>query len=153
MAKQNISTLKNWFKRGLKPLQQHFFDWMDSYWHKDESIPISQIIDLQEILNTLPPQAAINSLMAVILPEIINTSADVVYSLTANKRLQTIIIIPANNDTLKIGTINGAEDIMVSTTLTAGAAFVLDCAVYAINDIPIYINGITGATQILIYKR
>jgi hypothetical protein len=42
---------------------------------------------------------------------------------------------------------------MITTSLTAAKAFVLDCAVYAVNDIPVYITGITGDTQILIYKR
>ena len=153
MAKQNISTLKNWFKRGLKPLQQQFADWMDSYWHKDEAIPISSINNLSETLNTLPSQAAINSLIALLLPDIINASTDQVYTLTANKRLQTIIIIPTVEETVKIGTINGAEDILVTTSLMAGEPFILDCAMYAISDMPVYINGIIGSTQILIYKR
>lgn len=37
------STLKNWFKTGLKPLQNHFWMWLDSYWHKSEAIPITSI--------------------------------------------------------------------------------------------------------------
>lgn len=48
MADKN--TLKNWFKTGLKPTQEHFWAWMDSYWHKDEKIPITAIDGIETIL-------------------------------------------------------------------------------------------------------
>ncbi|MDK7674403.1 hypothetical protein QP547_01080 [Weeksella virosa] len=44
------STIKNWFRTGLKPLQNHFWQWMDSYWHKSEKLPISSVDKLEEIL-------------------------------------------------------------------------------------------------------
>jgi hypothetical protein len=53
MAQQTKATLQSWFKKGLKPLQQQFYDWMDSFWHKDESIPISSVTNLQTTLNSL----------------------------------------------------------------------------------------------------
>ena len=153
MPKQNISTLKNWFKRGFKPLQQQFYDWMDSYWHKDDTLPISSISNLQATLNALPSQDAINGLLAIMLPDIKNVSTDLVYILPANKRLQSVIVIPSVDEIVRVGTTPGAEDIMITTSLTAGKAFVVDCAVYSVNDTSIYITGITGDTQIFIYKR
>ncbi|ADX66825.1 hypothetical protein [Weeksella virosa] len=51
------STLKNWFKTGLKPLQNHFWMWLDSYWHKSESIPISSI---QGLANAIDGKASVN---------------------------------------------------------------------------------------------
>lgn len=47
MAKQTINTLKNWFKTALKPTQSQFWDWLDSFWHKDEKIPLSSIDGIQ----------------------------------------------------------------------------------------------------------
>lgn len=44
-------TLKNWYRTGLKPLQEQFWAWMDSYWHKDEKIPITAIEHIEEILD------------------------------------------------------------------------------------------------------
>lgn len=38
-----INNIKNWFKTGLKPTQEQFWAWMDSYWHKAEKIPMSSI--------------------------------------------------------------------------------------------------------------
>jgi|GEM_PF-2331337 len=46
MAKQTLNTIKNWFKTGLKPTQQQFWDTWDSFWHKDQIIPTSSIENL-----------------------------------------------------------------------------------------------------------
>ncbi|MGN7990580.1 hypothetical protein ACTJKC_24800 [Pedobacter sp. 22226] len=46
MAKQTLNAIKNWFKTGLKPTQQQFWDTWDSFWHKDQVIPASSIENL-----------------------------------------------------------------------------------------------------------
>lgn len=153
MAIQNINTLKNWFKRGFKPLQQQFYDWLDSYWHKDEKIPIATIDGLEILLNTLPSTDAISSLVTLFVPEAFTATSDFVYTLKAGRRLQSVIIIPSVVSNIRIGTINGSEDVMVEAAIQVNETFILDCAVYAAADMPIYINGITDTTQILIYKR
>lgn len=43
--------IKDWFRTGLKPTQAQFWAWMDSYWHKDEKIPITAIDDIETIFN------------------------------------------------------------------------------------------------------
>ncbi len=61
MAVQPINTLKNWFITKAKPLSVQFWHWMDSYWHKDESIPSAKIDGLQELLDTkLDKNAAVD---------------------------------------------------------------------------------------------
>ncbi|MFP3596526.1 hypothetical protein [Chryseobacterium sp. SIMBA_029] len=35
--------LKQLFENGDKPIQEHFWDWQDSYWHKEEKLPLEQI--------------------------------------------------------------------------------------------------------------
>jgi hypothetical protein len=45
------NTIRSWFKTGLKPTQAQFWAWMDSYWHKDEIIPQSNISNLESTLN------------------------------------------------------------------------------------------------------
>jgi hypothetical protein len=62
MPKQSLATLKNWFKQGLKPLENQFHDWMDSFWHQDQSIPIDKITDLQNTLNNLASSASVTAL-------------------------------------------------------------------------------------------
>lgn len=51
MAVRSIAQLKAWFKRGLYPTAVQFADWMDSYWHKEEQIPISSVDNLSNQLN------------------------------------------------------------------------------------------------------
>lgn len=46
----NLNTLKNWFKTGLKPTQEQFWEWMDSFFHKEEKIPMAQIEELETTL-------------------------------------------------------------------------------------------------------
>jgi hypothetical protein len=153
MAIQNINTLKSWFNRGFKPLQQQFYDWMDSYWHKDEQLPITSVNGLETILNTLPSQESINTLLALCVPDVINATANHVYTLKAGRRLQSMIIIPTGDVTIRIGTTNGGEEVMIESILPANEIFILDCAVYTTADMPVYINGVTSPTQLIIYKR
>ena len=49
MADKN--TIKNWFLTGLKPTQTQFWATWDSFWHKDDKIPITAIEDIENILN------------------------------------------------------------------------------------------------------
>lgn len=65
MATDNITdknTLKSWFRRGLKPLEVQFHAWMDSYWHKSESIPFGSIEGLENTLNQKAEEAAVDQL-------------------------------------------------------------------------------------------
>ena len=43
--------LKMWFSRGKYPLASQFAEWLESYWHKDEKIPMSTIDGLTKELN------------------------------------------------------------------------------------------------------
>ena len=52
MAQTAINTIKQWFKTGLKPTQDQFWSWIDSYWHKDELIPQDKIQDLSTTLSS-----------------------------------------------------------------------------------------------------
>ncbi len=51
MAKVNLNTIKNWFKTGLIPTQNQFWDVWDSFWHKDNQIPVDNIENLGNLLN------------------------------------------------------------------------------------------------------
>ena len=59
MADKN--TIKNWFRTGLKPTQAQFWATWDSFWHKDEKIPISAIDDIETILNEKADREALQN--------------------------------------------------------------------------------------------
>lgn len=43
--------LKKWFKNGCKPTESHFGALFDSYVHKGDSIPSSQIEGIEDLIN------------------------------------------------------------------------------------------------------
>ena len=51
MAKVSRDQLKAWFMKGLYPIQEQFHHWIDSYWHKDDKIPMSSVEGLTDTLN------------------------------------------------------------------------------------------------------
>lgn len=56
-------TLKKWFSNLMKPAQEHFAAWIDSYWHKSESIPMSSIEGLSKAIeNTASAKQLLNHL-------------------------------------------------------------------------------------------
>ncbi|PXY44535.1 hypothetical protein [Flavobacterium hydrophilum] len=51
MAATDINILKSWYETGDVPTQEQFWAWFESYWHKNEKIPITSITQIEEILN------------------------------------------------------------------------------------------------------
>ena len=56
MAVQTLNTIKNWFKTGLKPSEAQFWDTWDSFWHKQDTIPVASVTGLESILNSKASQ-------------------------------------------------------------------------------------------------
>ena len=52
MALQTLNTIKQWFKTGLKPSQQQFWDTWDSFRHKFEKVPVKDIEGIDELLSS-----------------------------------------------------------------------------------------------------
>lgn len=66
MAKQTLTVIKNWFKTGLKPTQAQFWDTWDSFWHKDEKIPIDTVDQLTSTLNSKVSQQYVDNSLAAL---------------------------------------------------------------------------------------
>jgi hypothetical protein len=65
MAKQSITQLKNWFVTQAKPIQNQFWDWLDSFRHKDEKIAVDDLEPaLQSLVQSIPDADTINSALA-----------------------------------------------------------------------------------------
>jgi hypothetical protein len=54
MAIKQRDLIKTWFETGDFPTQQQFWDAWDSYWHKEDAIPIAAVSGLADILYTIP---------------------------------------------------------------------------------------------------
>lgn len=51
-----IAQIKAWFADLQTPIEAHYHAWIDSFWHKDEAIPIASVENLQDTLDTLQNQ-------------------------------------------------------------------------------------------------
>lgn len=51
MAIISREQLKKWFRRGMYPLESQFADWIDSFWHKNDALPISSVDGLADAIN------------------------------------------------------------------------------------------------------
>lgn len=47
-------TIKKWFSNFKKPTQEHFWAWLDSFWHKNDKIPMQQVEGLETALQSVP---------------------------------------------------------------------------------------------------
>lgn len=45
--------IKQWFSNFKKPTQEHFWAWIDSFWHKNEKIPMSSVQNLEQSLQNV----------------------------------------------------------------------------------------------------
>jgi hypothetical protein len=154
MAKQSVNTLKGWAIRGWKPLAQQIKDWFDSFWHKDELIPIGSIDGLQDILNSLPSQASITSILNTLVPDSITLSADGFYDMPANSILLLVRFESATNQVISIGNAVGTNDFLDAINVVANVPKV-EGVLYATGvDVKrFYISGITNEITLKFYKK
>lgn len=117
MAKQPRATLKTWFETADKPTQQQFWDWLDSYFHKDDLIPAASI----DGLGTIPDQAEIDALSALVTPVEIVLSGSGTYLLPLKRLLVAITFIGSGN--FKVGTSSGGEQIVPEIAVTTKETF------------------------------
>jgi hypothetical protein len=61
MPVQLLSTIKNWFKTGLKPTQEQFSDTWDSFRHKNDPIEITDVDGLNDVLATTVTTTQLNT--------------------------------------------------------------------------------------------
>ena len=114
-------TLKKWFSNFMKPAQEHFSAWIDSYWHKSEQIPMSNIdglsraientVSAKQLLNHLEDTNAHRSLFDELKRQIqaiqtilqvddvnLDTLQEIVTELKANTKLQELIDKKVNKE-------------------------------------------------------
>ena len=53
--------LKGWFSNFKKPTQNQFWAWIESYWHKDEKMPIDSVEGLKAALENTVSAEMINN--------------------------------------------------------------------------------------------
>ncbi|MEY4902832.1 MAG: hypothetical protein RLZZ292_647 [Bacteroidota bacterium] len=133
MPIQVRATLKSWFKKGLKPLETQFADWIDSYWHKNDAIPISSIDNLNNTLNQYVTNTQIiniNNLLNQLVPisffGVPVFSVPIPPSLDNTALIEKIVIYADAPTTISIGTdATIQDDVLAPMTLDVGTTVVV----------------------------
>lgn len=148
MAKTALSTIKSWFETGKKVSQTQFWNTWDSFFHKDEEIPTSQVTGLDAILATIPTSEDITT-VTELAPKLLTVTGSNTYALPAGKLLEKIAIDATADGTFKVGlTADGSE--LYSDAVSDG-----DSLLWLLD----YYSGVvqtihfTGNAQIKIYIR
>lgn len=109
MAKTALDTIKGWFQTGKIVTQSQFWNTWDSFFHKDELIPTSQIDGLDDLLATIPTSEEI-TVVNELAPKLLTVSGSATYTLPAGKLMEKVSLDISATGTFKIGTTaNGSE--------------------------------------------
>jgi len=153
MAVQTLSTLKNWFVTGAKPLQSQFWDWLDSFIHKNDPIPMSQVSGLNTQLTGLATTAYVDAAVAAAggaIPPVdmeVNSGSERTYVHSAGVLLEKLYCDGAC--TLTIGTGTGGDDVL---RVEVDAAQVVEINRYTAANQTLYFNS-TSTVNLHIWLR
>jgi hypothetical protein len=151
MGQQTRSTLKGWFLRKMEPLQQQFHDWIDSFWHKEDDIPMERIEGLGDALEGLASAAEVQAYLQG--TRIAYQATDeIIYQLPAGHILEKILIKPSSPIMVRIGKTATADDLVFDTEVgMAGEVFILN--VYSGQLPQLHVKGIVYPASIIYYLR
>lgn len=130
--------LKIWFKNLAKPVQEQFWNWMDSFYHKSEAIPKSGVDNLVEDLAKKADLVG-GVVPASQLPFSVNTSE--VISIGAISATENTVTLAVHSSGSNVVRINGVvltrnfPNTFTFTPVTDGSKFLI---LYAINDSGIF---------------
>lgn len=145
MAKQTINQLKQWFQTGLFPVQQQFWDWLDSFRHKDDAIALNDVTGLVDILN---------SKQDVLSPNVILLAAGVDHwDVPAGTMIEKIWFQLTTDAAISVGKTIGANDVYEEGANVANGEILLTGDRPFREAATIYFNGIQKDTITIIYKR
>ncbi|KFF22249.1 leucine-rich repeat domain-containing protein [Chryseobacterium sp. JM1] len=61
--------LKLYFENGDKPTQEHFWAWLDSYWHKDEKISPDSIDSVEKVIPQIIDDTQLGHSLSISIPK------------------------------------------------------------------------------------
>jgi hypothetical protein len=152
MAIITRATLSGYVVRKWKPLVQQVRDWMDSYWHKEDMIPIAAVEGLEAFLNNLPTESTIAAVLQTLLPDTI-AEGDNSYVLPAGKTIWNIWIESGSDSNIIFSDADTGEN-LIETELIANVPYAQSCRIAASTGAAknILITGTYSQVNIKIYK-
>jgi len=147
MAVQNQNTLKGWFVTLAKPLQNQFWDWIDSFRHKNDKIVFDDLHpDVQALFNSIQPSTVKQRLVV---------SDDTSFLMIKEYELVGLWIQNKSDHpmTLAVNYDPGAVEAWREVTLESGKFEDLKLFKTMDVDTTYFITGITGDVIILIDRK
>jgi hypothetical protein len=154
----SIANIKNWFRTGLKPTQAQFWDTWDSFWHKEDQIPMSNVQGLNTTLNTFATKTYVDNEISTILAagvapasyQLVNPGGQ----LQVVWELVTRIVVQKQSGyrpIFRIGTTPGGNDIY-DGPIDAMKPLVLKYDIF-FHNLPgtLYFSGFSGTTFVQIW--
>lgn len=151
MAIQSLNILKSWVVARWKPTVVQVKDWMDSFWHKQDTIPMASVGGLTNALTGLATQEAVNNVLTMLYGERVAYAGTGAYAIANNVLLEKIIITPVIESTIRVGTTVGGDDLLADTVIAAGNKEPLQIDRYEGGTI--YITGVANGTPMIFFKR
>lgn len=147
MAKQAINTIKAWFQTGDKPTQNQFWDWLDSFVHKDDSIAIGNVTGLDDALSGLASQNSVDALTPILIAGSTSTQSVVI---PAGTFLDTIRIKSTSAMTFSVGLSAGTKEILSDEDVAVNTAQFYDRYYDFETATTIHFSGLAGTYTIKI---
>lgn len=130
--------LKIWFKNLAKPVQEQFWNWMDSFYHKSEAIPKSGVENLVEDLAKKADLVG-GVVPASQLPFSVNTSEVIaIGNITATEDTVTLAVHSSGANVVRVDGVVHTRNFPNNFTFTpvsTGSKFLI---LYAVNDAGIF---------------
>lgn len=140
----SIDTLKGWFKTLDKPTQQQFYNWLDSYRHKNDKISFE---DLSDEVNAILDNVANPPIIPVVLAPGVST-----WDVPAGIMVEKVVIIEPTEINVSIGTSEGGNEYMEEQTVENGALpFSYD--EFFLNGGKLWFTGLTENSIVKIFIR
>jgi hypothetical protein len=94
-------TIKQWFETNDYPTQEQFWNWLESYVHKNDLIPVARIDGLSDLINNVPIEGTATS----------STPLELI--VPAGTFINGIVFIPdgGSDSTVKAGLTSGGTDL------------------------------------------
>lgn len=144
----SANTLKGWFITLAKPVQEQFWDWVDSFRHKSEPIALNDLT--VELQNALQGIAAVN----VFRPEEKVYSNDATFLMPAKYRLEHIAFKNGSGTDMSITvTVNGEGEALAAFDIAAGGTQDCDIGRTFWANTNINIEGIEDEITVLIDRK
>jgi len=147
MAITARSILKTWFETGDTPLQSQFWNWLDSYWHKDDdSIPVSAI-NASELEALIQDEIA-NADIDPAEPISVAITGSGTATLPAGQLLDKIVAIGTAGVEVKVGTTASGDEIALGEISSEGWT-ILSAPWYADgSDLTIHLTATSAAFKL-----